>query len=73
MLLDEAEQQNVALEAYHEMLTAYIRLLNQMDLYLRVVQQAAISGKSESLVLGKNFEIALIKMRQAFLYYQKTY
>ncbi|MCK5924746.1 MAG: hypothetical protein KAG10_02520, partial [Methylococcales bacterium] len=38
MLLDEAEQQNVALEAYHEMLTAYIRLLNQMDLYLRVVQ-----------------------------------
>ncbi|MCK4493303.1 MAG: hypothetical protein KAU26_04560, partial [Methylococcales bacterium] len=50
MLLDEAEQQNVALEAYHEMLTAYIRLLNQMDLYLRVVQQAAISGKSESLV-----------------------
>ena len=73
MLLDEAEQQNVALEAYHDMLTAYIRLLNQMDLYLRVVQQAAVSGKSEPLELGKNFEIALIKMRQAFLYYQKTY
>ena len=73
MLLDEAEQQNVALEAYHDMLTAYIRLLNQMDLYLRVVQQAAVSGQSEPLELGKNFEIALIKMRQAFLYYQKTY
>ncbi|MCK5872712.1 MAG: hypothetical protein KAG26_07785, partial [Methylococcales bacterium] len=66
MLLDEAEQQNVALEAYHEMLTAYIRLLNQMDLYLRVVQQAAMFGQSEPLELGKNFEIALIKMRQAF-------
>ena len=73
MLLDEAEQINIALEAYHDMLTAYIRLLNQMDLYLRVVQQAAISGQSERLELGNNFEIALIKMRQAFLYYQKTY
>jgi hypothetical protein len=73
MLLDKAEQQNVALEAYHAMLTAYVRLLNQMDLSLRVMQQAAVSGHSVTMSMEKDFEIALIKMNQAFLYYQKTY
>lgn len=72
LLLDQAEQQNTALEAYSDMLTAYVRLLGQIDLQLRIMQQVAIMGNSKSIVLGDDFEIALIKMRQAFLYYQKT-
>ncbi len=72
MLLAQAEQQNLILEAYGDMLTAYVRLLGQMDLRLRLMQQAAINGGSGSINLDKDFEIALIKMQQAFLYYQKT-
>ncbi|MDQ7090172.1 MAG: hypothetical protein Q9M50_05935 [Methylococcales bacterium] len=72
MLLDQAEQQNIALEAYSDMLTAYVRLLGQMDLSLRVMQQAAITGTARDIDLGDDFEMSLMKMRQAFLYYQKT-
>ncbi len=73
MLLDQAEQKNRALEAYSEMLTAYVRLLSQMDLSLRIMQHATQINGTESIKLGEEFEISLIKMRQALLYYQKTY
>jgi len=73
MLLAQAEQQNRALEAYSEMLTAYVRLLSQMDLSLRIMQHAAQTNGSESIKLGEDFEISLIKMRQALSYYQRTY
>ncbi len=72
MLVAKATQQNRALEAYREMLTAYVRLLSQMDLSLRIMQHAAKTGTA-SMTLGEDFEIALIKMRQAFIYYQRTY
>jgi hypothetical protein len=71
-LLDQAEQYNIALEAYRNMLTAYVRLLGQVDLRLRIMQQTATTGSTASIKLGEEFEIALIKMRQALLYYQKN-
>jgi hypothetical protein len=71
-LLDQAEKQNRTLEAYSEMLTAYVRLLSQMDLSLKIMQYATKTG-TESIKLDKDFETALIKMRQALSYYQKTY
>ena len=72
-LLDQAEQQNRALEAYSEMLTAYVRLLGQMDLSLKIMQHATKINRSEPIKFDQNFEISLIKMRQALLYYQRTY
>ena len=73
MLLNQAEQQNRALEAYSEMLTAYVRLLSQMDLSLKIMQHTAKTNETESIKLDKDFEISLIKMRQALSYYQRTY
>jgi hypothetical protein len=73
ILLAQAEQKNRALEAYSEMLTAYVRLLSQMDLSLRIMQHATKINETESIKLGEDFEISLIKMRQALSYYQKTY
>ena len=73
MLLAQAEQKNRALEAYSEMLTAYVRLLGQMDLSLRIMLYAVKTNDSESIQLGEDFEVSLIKMRQALLYYQRIY
>lgn len=72
ILLDQAAQQNQALESYRETLTAYVRLLNQLDLHLKALQQAATDGRSEQIELSNDFNTALIQMRQAHLYYQNS-
>lgn len=71
-LVEQAKQQDRALDAYRQMLTVYTYMLNELEFQLKLMQQVAEKQQSVDILATNDFSKVVLKMRQSYLYYQSS-
>lgn len=71
-LVEQAKQQDRALDAYRQMLTVYTYMLNELEFQLKLMQQVAEKQQSVEILATNDFSKVVLKMRQSYLYYQSS-
>lgn len=71
-LIEQAKQQDKSLDAYRQMLTVYVYMLNELEFQLKLMQQVAEEQQSVEILATNDFSKVVLKMRQSYLYYQST-
>ena len=69
-LVEQAKQQDRTLDAYRQMLTVYAYMLNELEFQLKLMLQVAQEQQSVEMLATNDFSKVVLKMRQAYLYYQ---
>lgn len=72
-LIDQANQQNKVLEAYRQMLSAYVRMLYELDFQLKLMLEVAQQQQAVEVLMANDFNDTVLRMRQAYLYYQNNH
>jgi hypothetical protein len=71
-LIEQAEQQNKNLDAYRQMLTSYVRMLNELDFQLKIMLYAAQNQQTVEILGDNDFNKTVLRMRQAYLFYENS-
>lgn len=71
-LIEQTQQQDRALDAYRQMLTIYVYMLNELDDRLKLMLQVAQEQQPVEVLENNEFSNTVLKMRQSYLYYQNN-